>query len=178
MACPQLAKADIRPPDGNSRFDPLRKSGGPKCCDAQHGFFNDVVGCYPRLEGAHETTRVHHACRRRSRLVAVGGAGAAAIEAPDYRVLGLGHAFELGPMDHGLCAAAARTTLHKAAMQGTPTVRKAGVTPRAPMSAIYRADAPPGRAGRCLIDRLKAPKTRSKQRSSSPCGRWVGTIAL
>jgi hypothetical protein len=22
MACPQLAKADIRPPDGNSRFDP------------------------------------------------------------------------------------------------------------------------------------------------------------
>jgi len=32
-------------------------------------------------------------------------------------------------------------------MQGTPTVRKAGVTPRAPMSAIYRADAPPGRAG-------------------------------
>jgi hypothetical protein len=31
-------------------FDPLRKSGGPKCCDAQRGFFNDVVGCYPRLE--------------------------------------------------------------------------------------------------------------------------------
>jgi hypothetical protein len=24
-------------------FDPLRKSGRPKCCDAQHGFFNDVV---------------------------------------------------------------------------------------------------------------------------------------
>jgi hypothetical protein len=22
MACPQLAKADISPPDGNSRFDP------------------------------------------------------------------------------------------------------------------------------------------------------------
>jgi len=34
--------------------------------------------------------------------------------------------------------------------------------PSAPMSAIYRADAPPGRAGRWLIDRLKAPKTRSK----------------
>jgi DNA-binding transcriptional LysR family regulator len=32
-----------------------------------------------------------------------------------------------------------------------------------PMSAIYRPDAPPGRAGRWLIDRLKAPKTRSKQ---------------
>jgi hypothetical protein len=32
--------------------DPLRKSGGPKCCDAQHGFFNDVVGCDPRLEGS------------------------------------------------------------------------------------------------------------------------------
>jgi hypothetical protein len=29
--------------------DPLRKSGRPKCCDAQHGFFNDVVGCYPGL---------------------------------------------------------------------------------------------------------------------------------
>jgi hypothetical protein len=34
----------------SSQFDPLRKSGGPKCCDAQHGFFNDVVGCFPRLE--------------------------------------------------------------------------------------------------------------------------------
>jgi hypothetical protein len=32
--------------------DPLRKSGGPKCCDAQHGFFNNVVGCDPRLEGS------------------------------------------------------------------------------------------------------------------------------
>jgi hypothetical protein len=21
-------------------YDPLRKSDGPKCCDAQHGFFN------------------------------------------------------------------------------------------------------------------------------------------
>jgi hypothetical protein len=30
--------------------DPLRKSGGPKCCDAQHGFFDDVVRCYPRPE--------------------------------------------------------------------------------------------------------------------------------
>jgi hypothetical protein len=29
--------------------DPLPKSGRPKCCDAQHGFFNDVVGCYPGL---------------------------------------------------------------------------------------------------------------------------------
>jgi len=35
---------------GNANYDPLRKSGGPKCCDAQHGFFDDVVGCYPRLE--------------------------------------------------------------------------------------------------------------------------------
>ncbi len=24
--------------DGSIENDPLRKSGGPKCCDAQHGF--------------------------------------------------------------------------------------------------------------------------------------------
>ena len=29
-------------------FDPLRKSGGQKCCNAQHGFFDDVVGYDPR----------------------------------------------------------------------------------------------------------------------------------
>jgi len=28
--------------------DPLRKSGGQKCCNAQHGFFDDVVGYDPR----------------------------------------------------------------------------------------------------------------------------------
>jgi hypothetical protein len=32
-------------------FDPLRKWGRPKCCDAQDDRFNDVVGCYPQLEG-------------------------------------------------------------------------------------------------------------------------------
>jgi len=39
--------ADIdRPPApiASEAYDPLRKSGGPKCCDAQHGFFNGVVG--------------------------------------------------------------------------------------------------------------------------------------
>jgi hypothetical protein len=35
--------------DGDAN-DPPRKSGGPKCCDAQHDFFDDVVGCYSRLE--------------------------------------------------------------------------------------------------------------------------------
>jgi hypothetical protein len=33
--CPQPAEADIRPLDGNSRFDPLRSSRGQFCCDAQ-----------------------------------------------------------------------------------------------------------------------------------------------
>ena len=40
----------LPPKDFFDSIDPLRKSGGRKCCDAQHGFFNDVVGCYPRLE--------------------------------------------------------------------------------------------------------------------------------
>jgi hypothetical protein len=38
QACPQLAKAEMHPPERGSGFDPLQKSGGPKCCDAQHGF--------------------------------------------------------------------------------------------------------------------------------------------
>ena len=33
---------------GNAGFDPLRKSGGQKCCNAQHGLFDDVVGYDPR----------------------------------------------------------------------------------------------------------------------------------
>jgi hypothetical protein len=49
--CPQLARADIRPVDGNSGCDPLRKLGGAKCCDAQRAFFNSVLGCNPRIEG-------------------------------------------------------------------------------------------------------------------------------
>jgi hypothetical protein len=32
--------------------DPNRKSGGPKCCDAQHGIlYDDVVGSDPRTKG-------------------------------------------------------------------------------------------------------------------------------
>jgi hypothetical protein len=50
-ACPQLAKADVRALTRGSGYDPLRKLGVPKCCDAPHGFSNDVVGCDPRLEG-------------------------------------------------------------------------------------------------------------------------------
>jgi hypothetical protein len=35
-------------------FDPLRKSGGPKCCDAQRGISSSgVVGCNPRTEGSY-----------------------------------------------------------------------------------------------------------------------------
>jgi hypothetical protein len=37
---------------GQPVFDPLRKSGGPKCCDAQHGVSKDMVGCHPRLEAS------------------------------------------------------------------------------------------------------------------------------
>jgi ABC-type uncharacterized transport system substrate-binding protein len=52
------AEADIRAVGGSSGFDPLRKSGGKNCCDAQHGFsFNDVVGCDPRSEGEHMRRR-------------------------------------------------------------------------------------------------------------------------
>jgi hypothetical protein len=30
--------------------DPSPTSAAKICCDAQHGFFEDVVGCDPRLE--------------------------------------------------------------------------------------------------------------------------------
>jgi hypothetical protein len=37
----------------NAVFDPLRKSGGPKCCDAQREIsIHDVVVCDPRIEGS------------------------------------------------------------------------------------------------------------------------------
>jgi DNA-binding transcriptional LysR family regulator len=51
----------------------------------------------------------------------------------------------------------ARGILVPITIEGTPAARSM------PMSAIYRADAPPGRAGRWLIDHLKAPRERSKQ---------------
>ena len=51
-ACPQLAKAEMEASKTGSGFDPLRNSGGPKCCDAQHGVSKDMVGCDPRLEGS------------------------------------------------------------------------------------------------------------------------------
>jgi hypothetical protein len=35
--CPQLARADVSPPDGNSGYDPNRKWGDPIYCDAQYG---------------------------------------------------------------------------------------------------------------------------------------------
>jgi hypothetical protein len=39
---------------GSIENDPLRKSGGPKCCDAQRGISSSgVVACNPRTEGRH-----------------------------------------------------------------------------------------------------------------------------
>jgi hypothetical protein len=35
---------------GSIENDPLRKSGGPKCCAAQRGLFNDVLGCDRRVK--------------------------------------------------------------------------------------------------------------------------------
>jgi hypothetical protein len=56
---------------GNAGFDPLQKSSGPKCCDAQHGVSKDMVGCVILgLRGANETARVHHAARRHGGRVA------------------------------------------------------------------------------------------------------------
>src|SRR5258708_32074857 len=43
---------------GMTESDPLRKFGGPKCCDAQHVFSNDVEGCDTRRRKAHESSRV------------------------------------------------------------------------------------------------------------------------
>src|SRR5215471_8485423 len=54
---------------------------------------NGVVGCDPRAEGPYETTRVHHAPRRRGGGVAARGARAAAGEAADHRIFGPEHAF-------------------------------------------------------------------------------------
>ena len=51
--CPKLkVERTQRGHAAMAESDPLRKSGEPKCCDAQHGFFNGVVGCDPRLEGS------------------------------------------------------------------------------------------------------------------------------
>src|SRR5262245_49406116 len=56
--------------------DPSRSFGNQFCCDAQRHSYGDVIGCDPRAEGAHEATRVHHACRRRGSM-AGDGVGAA-----------------------------------------------------------------------------------------------------
>ena len=56
-----LRRSVWRPP---TLMDPLRKSGGPKCCYAQHGLSNDAVkGVILDLRGAHETAQVHHVAR-------------------------------------------------------------------------------------------------------------------
>src|SRR5262245_20749048 len=60
-----------------------------------------------------ETTRIHHAARRRRGGVAAYGAGAAAGEVADYRVLGLGHAFIAEPVARRFCAAVAPARLDR-----------------------------------------------------------------
>src|SRR5262249_17398944 len=60
-----------------------------------------------------EKPRVHHAAWRRGGRVAPRGARAAAGEAGNYWILGLGHAFSLEPLDRCFCAATARTRLDR-----------------------------------------------------------------
>ena len=77
-----------------------------------------------RLEGLgdsfHRTPRVDHAARRRGSGVAAHGAGAAAGEATDHRVVWDGRGFGVGPVDHSFCAAAARTRLDRGAHRRDP----------------------------------------------------------
>ena len=55
--------------------DPNPPFASRSCCDAQRGFsYDGVVGCDPRLRGAHMS---HHGARRRGRLAAHGARTAA-----------------------------------------------------------------------------------------------------
>src|SRR5947209_15062095 len=68
-------------------------------------FFNDVVGCDPRLRAAHEAAPVHHIARWRGGVAARGAR--AASEVADHWLSGGEHPFELESVDRGLPAAAA-----------------------------------------------------------------------
>src|SRR5262245_45045575 len=86
LACPLLAKADMRLPNRWSGFDPNRKSRTPICCDAQQ-FPLDVVECRPPAwRAAHEATEVHSVDGRRGG-VAARGARAAGRTDTAHRVL-------------------------------------------------------------------------------------------
>jgi hypothetical protein len=64
--------------------DPLRKLGAKNAVMHNTAFFNDVVGCDPRLRAAHEAAPVHHIARGRGGGVAVRDARAAADDAGDW----------------------------------------------------------------------------------------------
>jgi len=55
LFCPEVLPGRARQHCGPPRqplVTPSLKFGVPKCYDAQHGFFNNAVGCNPRLKGS------------------------------------------------------------------------------------------------------------------------------
>ena len=97
-------------------IDPFRSSPRRARCDA-------TICSSPRARAGSLSERTGSVTLMRRRefiaglggavSVAAGGAGAAAGEAADHRVLGPEHAFGQEPMDRRFCAAAARTRLDR-----------------------------------------------------------------
>jgi hypothetical protein len=69
-------KRTWRAPNTMSASDPLRKSRGSICCDAQRRS-NDMVVCGLRSGEAREATRIHHAIWRNGSMAARGERAAA-----------------------------------------------------------------------------------------------------